>query len=528
MVTGVLLYSKRKPREYFHYKGEIFADQAGYYVYLPGAFIYRFDGSSFTEELMQGVGYGFSVDTISGKIETKYAIGVALLQSPFFVFTHLYNKWSGGPTDGFSGSYHNVPNWASWVYVSLGLWFFYLFLYKRIKYSLALLFLTVIFFGSSLYYYSMDNSGMSHVYSFFLFSLFLYCFDITCTRGNSVKRSVILGMLAGLIVAVRPVNVLFIGIAVPYLMMLHKRDLTWMKRQLSIPNVFSIVGMGFLMIVPQLLYWKYVHGEWIYYSYGSEGFSNWNDPQLLPFFFAPKAGLFTYSPAYLLAILAIVFGIKKRENGWLLFGFFGFCYLMSAWHIYFFGCSFGSRNLVEYAPLFFIPLALQLNSGNKYLKRTTGTVLIVASTFTISLSSSYSGCFYGNTWDWREYREMALRGTYYTSIGGRHVDEDELYSGINSSAHQWFTCAGYSTADVKIKVEGYSEDTELVFEMYKDSIVEYASFNVMEEIQKDGGDAAYYSFLIGRGRSSDAIYKFYIYNEGKDDLDIEKLAVWLH
>ncbi len=527
VVIGLLIYAKRKPREHFHYMGEIFADQAGYYVYLPAAFIYDFDGSGFSEEFIKSVGYGFSVDSVSGKIVTKYAIGVALMQAPFFLVTHGYTAVSGGQLDGFSGNYHNVPNWASWFYASMGLWLFYLFLIERVQKWVAWLSVLVVFFGTSTYFYAADNTGMSHVYSFFLFSFFIYIFNKACSHDLRWKSALLLGLISGLIVAVRPVNVLFIAMAVPYLLLLNGKRRSWILRQLSFTNMAILILAGFIMIVPQLLYWKLISGSFIHYSYGNEGFIYWKNPKLLEFWFAPLAGLFLYSPAYLLAVFALIRGIQKKQNAILLIGFIGFCYLMASWHVYFFGCSFGSRNLVEFSVLFFIPLTLWINKSKKVLQGFIASTLLISCAFTLTLMVSFGNCFYRMPLDWEAFKNLIGTGVYYQQTTNRVILPEQLYSGINCSAHKYFTINSFTTADVHVKIEGYSEKTEIALEVYKDSIMQFSSFNVYQEGQRDEENEMYYSFLLPKQAPKDAVIKVYVVNTAGDSIYMDKLAVWL-
>lgn len=526
IITGLLIYTKRKPREYFHYKGEIFADQAGYYMYLPAVFIYDFNGENLTPNLVSKVGFGFSVDSTTGKMITKYSIGVALLQSPFFLAVHSYNLLTGKPTDGFSGNYHNIPNWAAWVYSSFALWMFFLFLVKRVRRSVALLMLMVVYFGTSVYYYGADNTGMSHIYSFFLFSAFIYFFDKVCREAFKYRDSIILGLIGGLIVVVRPVNLMFVGMAVPYLIMLNGKSKDWVKSQVNVGKVLLGLISGILMILPQLMYWKYTSGSWIFYSYGNEGFTNWKNPEIIPFFFSPKAGLFSYSPAYLGAILIMAMGLKKPSNRWLTFGFATFCFLMASWHTYFFGCSFGSRNLLEFSVIFFVPLVIWVEAN---WKKWIGIALILCCVFSINLMISFSGCYYEDKWDWAEYENMLKRGAYHTQLTNVIIPPSETYGGLHSNAHRYFTATPFREADVYLKAQGITESTQLVFEVYRDSIVQFSSVNVLEEMQKDREEGeCYYSFLIDRNIPQGATIKSYLFNEGGDSIYVKKLSLWLH
>ena len=78
------------------------------------------------------------------------------------------------------------------------------------------------------------------------------------------------------------------------------------------PKVFGLVLLGsVLMLLPQLLYWNYLNGSWVTYSYGNEGF-NWLNPKLLNTWFSPNNGLFLYTPFYFLILLTLGIMIKTK------------------------------------------------------------------------------------------------------------------------------------------------------------------------------------------------------------------------
>jgi len=59
------------------FRTEIWADRAGYYVYLPTTFIYNFSTEKFSENIESKTGEGFVVNKEKNRIETKYTYGVA-------------------------------------------------------------------------------------------------------------------------------------------------------------------------------------------------------------------------------------------------------------------------------------------------------------------------------------------------------------------------------------------------------------------------------------------------------------------
>src|SRR5690554_5459863 len=78
-----LSFNRHSKSGYFNYHSEIWADKAGYYVYLPAAFKFNFDSRQFPDSIQIKTGGGFELLQDQQKVVTKYPYGVALLQAPF-------------------------------------------------------------------------------------------------------------------------------------------------------------------------------------------------------------------------------------------------------------------------------------------------------------------------------------------------------------------------------------------------------------------------------------------------------------
>ncbi len=253
---------------YFNYHSEIWADKAGYYVYLPAAFIYDFRANQFPAEVDENTGKGFKLNQTNNTVETKYTYGVAFMQIPFFLSAHAFSSWLGQPATGFSPVYHSAINVAAVFYLLSGLFILGLYLKKRFTISIVVYTLATIFLGTNLFYYGIADTGMSHIYSFFLLSLFLY---LLCGHnfwmGRSIFPNLLIGILIGLIVVIRPTNVLFILPA----LILEKPSQQHLYQSLKFllrPGKLIPILVGIVMaITPQLLYWKHTFGNFVSYSY---------------------------------------------------------------------------------------------------------------------------------------------------------------------------------------------------------------------------------------------------------------------
>jgi hypothetical protein len=328
-----LTFNRHSKSGYFNYHSEIWADKAGYYVYLPATFNFKFNPSNFPDSVDIKTGNGFFLDKENGKVITKYTYGVALLQTPFYAVAELLAKPLNYEPNGFSPIYHWSINVASVFYLLLGLLFLKKYLKIRFDNRSSIFTVLSIFLATHLYYYSIDETGMSHVYSFSLFCLFLYIIEITNHLAKfNFWMSFVFGLLIGLILLIRPTNILFLSTFI----FLDNKNWLGLRQRLQklfsykflIPIVFGIS----IVALPQLLYWNYTSDSIVSYSYGNEEF-NWVEPKMVNVWFSPNNGLFLYTPFYLLIIAIILIMIKYKQNNgvYLLSLFLVISYVFSSW-----------------------------------------------------------------------------------------------------------------------------------------------------------------------------------------------------
>ncbi|HND89986.1 MAG TPA: hypothetical protein PK971_16755, partial [Saprospiraceae bacterium] len=112
------------------------------------------------------------------------------------------------------------------------------------------------------------------------------------------------------------------------------------------------------VVFSQLLYWHWATGEWLVYSYQDQGFS-WLRPHVGDVLFSYRAGWLTYSPVMVLAVLGL--WPLRRQRPALFPALLLFCllffYVTSAWDIWWYGGSLGSRAMVQSYAAWVFPLA---------------------------------------------------------------------------------------------------------------------------------------------------------------------------
>ena len=396
----------------------IWSDAAAYFVYLPATFIYNYDGSKMPENISTMTGDGFSIE--NNKIVTKVAMGVAILQAPFYAFSYLIANIFNINDNGFGKVYIYGLGVGAAFYFTLGLLFLYLFLKHIYPKSVSFITLLLIIFGTNLYYYTYEKFLYSHLYSFFIFSTSLYLIDkLIKTNFKKAIYIALFGIILSLAFLVRYTNPIFI-----VLMLLFLDIDSWQALKQRLKSIFNFKFISFtaisfiIILIPQMFYWHYLTGNFLYYSYGNEGF-NWLEPKFLEFFFSPNNGAFIYTPLYIIILIyAIIMSIKQEKNGLLIFCIFVIAsYIFASWWSWSYGCSLGKRPFVELTPIFGICIASLVDKIIQFKKPIISIILslilLFSTLFSFSLNLHYAGCsFVSDTWDWNEYKLIVNRSRF--------------------------------------------------------------------------------------------------------------------
>ncbi len=399
-----LTFNKHSKGEFYSYQGVVHADKAGYYIYLPMVINNGMDVAQLPNSIVEKTGEGFFINDSTNRFETKYPSGVAILQSPFYLTAHLYSKISGEDTSGFSPAYFAAVNVAAIFYFLLGCAILFALLKGLYSAKVAGITVALIALGTNLYYYAVDETAMSHVYSFFLFSGFLYLTHHWERFGKKkVGYGAILGIVAGLIVVVRPINLVFVLIMVLY----YLRNAQVRNIVLTRKFMLTFLLFSFLMVLPQMLYWNWAFGSYLSYSYQGESFTNWKSPWLAEVLFAPNNGLIPYSPLYAFLLISVIWMMLKKQSFSVLImvQFLVILYITSSWWIPCFGCGYGGRNFVEYLPLLAIALGYALTQIDQVKARyIIYPILGILVVYNLKLIYVYDECWFGaHDWDWQAY-----------------------------------------------------------------------------------------------------------------------------
>jgi len=543
-LLAFLISNRHSKTGTFNWMTPLWADQAGYYVYLPSLFIYDFDAKSFPEKIEEKTGFGFSLDLKNNKVITRYTYGVAILQAPFFILAHILAGILDQPQDGFSGIYHQAPNWAALFYSFLGLFFLWKFLLFYYRQRIAIFTLISIFFGTNLYYYAVDSTGMSHIYSFAMFAIVAWLSKKMMSVELKSRNLYLIAwsLLFALIVLTRLSNVLLF----PFLFCLDCQSVAEfrlrIKKFFTSREIFILLVASLLVFLPQFLYWKYVSGSFITDSYQGYGFSNWKSPKILELWFAPNNGLFLYSPFYMVAMVGLFMMIKHHKfNGWIiLLTFLVLTYVFASWFMVSFGCGYGSRNFVEYTVLFSLPVGYFFSQIVKYswVKRIAIIVaVVVLVVFNVNLIYAYPRCFENSDWDFQKYTSFLIKlNRQHVSLDmegqERMIPSTEYSKTIYLHAEE-INSLDYKKAVVRseITLEALNSEALIVLSIGRnDSTIFWGSSQLRDQIPNDKlnkKQKVEAEFYIPFPFPANSTISVFIWNTNKESLTVSKLDLYL-
>ena len=361
-------------------------DVFGYYLYLPMTFIYHDLGMKHIDVVYSIIdkyhctGTFYQAYQVNGNLWVdKYSMGMAILYLPSFLIGHFV-AWIGGyPLDGFSKPYQLSNVYGSLIYSIVGIYFLRKVLIKFFNEKVTFFTIILIILGTNYYHNSCFGNNMSHNYIFTLYCMMIY-YVIRWHETLKIKFIIGIAITAGLAILSRPSEVVCLVIPAlwgVYNIKSFKGKLVLLLKYWNQISIFLIIIL--LIGLPQLLYWKWITGKYLYMSYNNagEGFE-FLHPYLKEVLFSFRKGWYIYTPMMLFATIGFYNVYKmKIEIFWALFIFFILnIYVVSSWSCWWYADSFGQRALVQSLAIMAIPLGFYLqkiSTGNIFKK----TIIII-------------------------------------------------------------------------------------------------------------------------------------------------------
>lgn len=380
------------------------SDMEGYYQYLPYVLLKDREEIS---HMRWAKPYG------EDKKLNVFTCGVAIMQLPFFLLAHGITKYLELEPTGYGPVYFTSVFIATIFYVLAGLIFLYYWLMRFFKPKIAGWVTVLVFAATNLFYYTVMSPGMSHAYSFSLVAMYLY-FVPRFYENTNLRNTLFTAFPIALLTLIRPTSLVlaiyFILYDVNSFSSLKERFLFFLNNRKYI-IIFPIVG--FIVFIPQMLYWHEVTGHFFIYSYQEEGFTNLLSPKIFTVLFGPRNGWFLYTPLMLVAFIGLLFlGLKRKLNSIpTLIILVIIIYLNGSWWRPTFSSASGYRALIEYIPIMTVPLAFIVEriymSKNKIWLNSMIMIFTVFVVFNILFAFKYSPWLWWNTeWQWSHFLRL--------------------------------------------------------------------------------------------------------------------------
>jgi hypothetical protein len=414
LIAYALLYGRLGGAE------PIKSDGYGYYVYLPSWFIYK----DVSFEALAADWYGGTYPSFAGVTRWPWTgrwinlhpIGTAILEVPFFVVADILSRWSNMPRDGFSVYYQHAAGLAGLTYFIAGLAILRGILARHFSKGVTLATLVCLTWGTNLFHYGVFDGTFSHAFAFFEICAWLWLVE-HWWMDDTARRSVMLGLIAGLIVLTRHTNAVFL-LVLPLIGITRVADLrrrasdAWRCRG----SLLIAAAAGACVVAPQLALYKWTTGSWLvdaYVTHRPIGF-RFASPHFAGVLFSTQKGLFFWSPLLLLSVVGFFVGSgwvsKLRLAAAVVLGIQ--TYLVASWSEWQFGASYGHRAFTDGLGLMAIFLAACFEhvASRRYLRATVAVGAAAAVLLSIAQMIQYwIGILpYADT-TWSQYRALFLR-----------------------------------------------------------------------------------------------------------------------
>lgn len=338
-------------------------DVYAYYAYLPSVFIYHDLSLMYIDKLQEeGIFITWPKILPDNKRVILVSMGMSFLYLPFFLPAHVYAVVTHHPPTGYSPPYKFALILSTITFLIIGLIYLRKLLLKYFEELPVAIVLIVTVLFTNMLWYTVVESPMTHVYSFALITVFLYHTD-RWYENLTLKRTIYLGLLAGLITLIRPTNILIV-----VLFLLWKiqswNDLKLRIRLLlnKVPHLLVMVLCSLLVWLPQMLYWKMQTGQFLYYSYPDDQGFFFNNPQIFNSLFSWRKGWLIYTPVMIFALMGIP--LLRHYHRELIVPVLTYVmltiYVLSSWWDWWFGGGLSIRAYIDMYGVLAIPMAATL------------------------------------------------------------------------------------------------------------------------------------------------------------------------
>ncbi len=369
------------------------SDVAGYYMYLPSAFLtHDLGNGAWVLEAIKNYKMdhsGYMMPLPNGKSVSRYTMGMAVAYSPFFFLARTLYAIQGKTTTGFETLYEEIVTWGCVGYVLVGLWVLGRELRRYFSDRATAIALLIVMLGTNLFTYTSNETLMAHGTLFMLNVLLLRYTRRWYSDGSRWQDALWLGGISGLMILIRPSELMLL--AIPLLWGVTSRTAVAGRLQFWQQHWREVLLIGLLVIIiagQQLVFWRLIGGSWVVTFYKGETFY-FNDPHLIDGLFSFRKGWLVYCPLMAFSLLGI-FWVRRWAPATLpLLVLFVpiYFYVTFCWWNWEYGGSYGGRALISLYPLLAFSLAAFWQRWLQPARWALGPVLILL--MVLSLIQNY-------------------------------------------------------------------------------------------------------------------------------------------
>lgn len=353
---------------------EISWDILGYYLYLPATFIYdqpMLNDITWLQQINAEKDLTGTLYMVSSNDEGQpmyfFLMGMSLFYLPFFLIGHAFAGLLGFPMDGFSTPYQYALVVGGIIYTIIGLIFLRKNLRSFFSENISAIIMIIIVFATN-YIHHLTDKNLETVNMLFMLVNIILWNTIKWHENQKFKNLLAIGIGVTLMVLVKPSEVFVV--LLPLLWNItsfetfkQKLSLLWTKRK----SILYVIGICFLLVLPQLTYWYMKTGHILYDSYKNPGVGlDVFSPHIINILFSYRKGWLLYTPVMVFALIGWYFLYKQNRKIFLAAAtyFFVSFYVMSSWSEWWYGAAFSGRAFITLYPV----LAICLGYFLLYLK----------------------------------------------------------------------------------------------------------------------------------------------------------------
>jgi hypothetical protein len=297
--------------------------------------------------------------TPAGRPPNMMAVGPAILWSPFYLAARAV---LGQPEAGSraEAALQASVGLAGVFYATVGAWFTFWACAGLFSRRAALWATLVVWLAGPAVYYSFVSPAYSHATSMCAAAAFVYAWLATRDRVGW-RQALLIGALGGLVALVRWQDAIVLLLpAGDVLLSAWRRE----RSPATALRHLALVGLAAIVtFTPQLVAWNAIYGTPMLMPQGA-GFMRWTEPAIFSVLFSLRHGLFSWTPALLVAACGLPLLVRRdRQLGWLVVLVLALAiYVNASVMDWWAGAAFGARRFVSLGVLFSLGMAALLDA----------------------------------------------------------------------------------------------------------------------------------------------------------------------